>query len=101
MPTITKITEQKRSPNRRAIYLDGAFAFGCNLNVVVKFKLKEGQQLTLDQIKKIEQGELRQECFDAAVRFLERRLHSSNELKRKLKPREYPPSLVDEVLADL
>jgi regulatory protein len=101
MPTITKIVEQKRSPNRRSIYLDGAFAFGCNLNVVAKFRLTEGQQLTLEQVKKIEQGELRQECFDATMRYLERRLHSAAELRRKLQPRQYPAALVDEVLADL
>src|SRR4051812_25125662 len=101
MPTITKISEQKRTPHRRNIYLDGAFAFGCNVNVVAKFKLKEGQTVTPVQLQQIEKGELRQECFDAAMRFLERRLHSTSELRRKLQPRQYPAAVVDEVLADL
>jgi len=101
MPIITKITEQKRTPNRRSIYLDGAFAFGCNVNVVAKFRLREGLSLTSDQIQQIEKGELRQECFDAAMKFLERRLHSTFELRRKLQPRGYPANLIDEVLADL
>ena len=42
MPTITRIDEQRRRKNRRNVYLDGAFAFGCNLNVVAKFRLREG-----------------------------------------------------------
>ena len=38
MPTITKIDEQKRRANRRSIYIDGEFAFGCNVNVVARFR---------------------------------------------------------------
>ncbi len=101
MPIITKITEQKRRANRRTIYLDGVFAFGCNINVVAKFRLREGLSLTREEIKKIEQGELSQECFDAAMKFLERRLHATSELRRKLKPREYPANVIEEVLEKL
>jgi len=101
MPVITKIIEQNRRQNRRTIYLDGKFAFGCNINVVAKFRLREGLTVSQDEIAQIEQGELRQECFDAAIKFLERRLHSTSELRRKLQPRGYPPAVVDEVMADL
>ena len=37
MPVVTQITVQKRHDNRRNIYLDGAFAFGINVNVVARF----------------------------------------------------------------
>ena len=74
MPVITKITEQKRRPNRRNIYLDGAFAFGCNVNVVARFRLREGMQLKTAQVAQIQLGEVKQECFDDAMRALERPL---------------------------
>lgn len=101
MPLITKILEQKRRANRRSVHLDGKFAFGCNINVVVKFKLKEGMSLSAAQVEAILQGAVRQECFDAAMRFLQRRMHSRDELRRKLTRQEYTSEMVDVVIEDL
>ena len=101
MPVVTRISEQKRRPNRRNVYLDGAFAFGCSLNVVAKFKLREGQHLSEEQLRLVQHGEVRQECFDQAMEALQSRLHSRSELHRKLMRREYGQEVVDAVLDDL
>jgi regulatory protein len=101
MPTVTKISEQKRRPNRRNVYLDGAFAFGCNVNVVAKFRLREGMALTEEQVRQIQHGEVRQECFDGALKSITSRLHSRSELQRKLMRREYGEEVVNAVLDDL
>ncbi len=101
MPTITQITEQKRRANRRSVYLDGKFAFGCNINVVAKFRLREGLAISEEDVARIRDGEVRQECFDKAIKFLERRLHSRSELNTKLKKYEYPPELIASVLDQL
>jgi regulatory protein len=101
MPTITQISEQKRRENRRNIYIDGVFAFGVNLNVVARFRLTEGMTLSADEVTAIAQGEVRQECFDRAMRSLESRLHSRSELKRKLTRHEYGDAVVEGVLDDL
>ncbi len=101
MPVITKITEQKRTPNRRNIFLDGQFAFGCNLNVVARFHLRPGMNLDPQQLREIEFGEVKQECFDSAMQFLTARLHSRSELYRKLARREWGESVIEAVLDDL
>ena len=101
MPTISAIKPQRSRENRRNIYLDGKFAFGCNLNVVAKFKLREGLSLTAEQVREIEQGEVRQDCFDRALRYLGIRLHSRAELRKKLIRLEFGDSIVDGVLDDL
>ena len=101
MPLITKITEQKRRANRRSVYLDGAFAFGCNLNVVAKFRLQEGMTLTPEQVGQIQLGEVKQECFDKAMEYLGSRLHSRAEMSKKLARREYGPAVIEAVLEDL
>lgn len=101
MPVVTKILEQKRTPNRRNIYLDGVFAFGCNVNVVAKFLLRPGLELTEEQVEAIKRGEVRQECMDKAMTFLEMRLHSRSELARKVGRGGYPPEILSEVLDDL
>src|SRR3982750_3756989 len=100
MPIVTQISEQKRRPNRRNIYLDGGFAFGCNLNVVAKFRLREGMTLTDEQVRQIELGEVKQECFDRAMEALQSRLHSRAELYTKLMRREYGETVVNAVLDD-
>jgi regulatory protein len=101
MPTVTQIQEQKRRANRRNVFLDGSFAFGCNLNVIARFRLREGMSLTAEEVEQIQRGEVRQECFDAAMRYLESRLHSRSELRRKLMRKEFGPSIIDGVLDDL
>jgi regulatory protein len=101
MPTITRIAEQKRRVNRRNVYLDGAFAFGCNINVIARFRLREGMTLSADEVRRIELGEVRQECFDRAMASLGSRLHSRAELHRKLMRREYGETVVNAVLDDL
>lgn len=101
MPTVTQISEQRRKANRRNVYLDGAFAFACNLNVVAKFKLREGLVLTAEEVERIKQGEVRQDCFDAAMRFIERRMHSREELRTKLAKKEYDAETIAGVLDDL
>src|SRR5215203_4762099 len=101
MPLVTQITEQKRRANRRNVYLDGSFAFGCNVNVVAKFRLRAGMSLSDEQVRDIQLGEVKQECFDAAIRFLEMRLHSASEMRRKLMRKEYGAAVVEAVLSDL
>lgn len=101
MPTITQISEQKRRENRRNIFLDGSFAFGCNINVVARFRLREGLQLSDEQVRAIQLGAVKQECFDKAMRYLQTRLHSRSELQRKLKRQEWGDAVIDAVLEDL
>jgi len=101
MPVVTRIVTQKRRENRRNIFLDGKFAFGCNVNVVATFRLRKGMNLSDEQLRAIEQGEVRQECLDKAMEHLGRRLHSRAELHRKLMRREYGDSIVNAVLDEL
>lgn len=77
------------------------FRFGLNVTVVARFRLREGLNITADEIAKIEQGEVRQDCFDSAMRSLQRRLHSRSELERKLIRSEHPAGVVTNVLDDL
>lgn len=92
---------QKRRPNRRNVFLDGAFAFGCSINVISRFKLREGMTLSDEQVKQIQHGEVKQECFDEALKALASRLHSRSELHQKLMRREYGGEVVNAVLDDL
>lgn len=101
MPTVTKISEQKKRQNRRNIFLDGRFAFGVNLNVVARFRLRVGMELSAQEVTEIEAGEVRQECFDKGLEYLSQRLHSHAELSKKLSRRGYGEAVTHSVLEDL
>jgi len=101
VPRVTRITQQKRRANRRNIFLDGKFAFGCSENVVARFRLREGIDLTEQQVAAIELGQVKQECFDSAIKFLQSRLHSTSELRRKLSRKEWGTNVIEATLADL
>ena len=101
MPTISQISEQQRRPNRRNVFLDGKFSFGCNVNVIARFRLREGMTLDSKQVDEIRLGAVTQECFDAAMRLLTRRLHSREELLRKLGRQEWGAEVIEAALQNL
>ena len=57
--------------------------------------------LSEQEIEAIEQGEIRQECLDRAMRYLSARLHGRSELRKKLLSQEYSPPMIDEVMDEL
>ena len=71
------------------------------MNVVAKFRLREGMSLSDEQVGQIQLGEVKQECFDKAMEYLGSRLHGRAELRKKLARREYGDAVVDAVLDDL
>lgn len=102
MPTITKIEQQQRRPNRRSVFIDGEFAFGCNVNVVARFRLREGMAIDAELRRAIEEGEVRQEAFDHATRLIGGRMHGERELRVKLgRKQQYGQGVIDAVVADL
>ena len=101
MPTITRIEEQKRRKNRRNVYIDNEFAFGCNVNVIARFRLREGMNIDADLRRQIEEGEVQQEAFDHATRLLGQRMQSERELRTKLGRKDYGPGVIDAVIENL
>lgn len=98
---VTKIVEAKRRPSVRNVYINGALALRCNVNVVARFRLREGVSLTEEQVQEVLRGHVRQECFDKAMHSLQTRLHSRAELFKKLMRQEYGEAIVNGVLDDL
>ncbi|MFQ5752702.1 MAG: regulatory protein RecX [bacterium] len=98
---ITKITVQKKNKNRSAIFLNHEFAFGLDSALVAKFDLKEGDQLTKEQVANIRFKEEGRRIKEKAYRYLAGRAHSEKELRIKLQQKGYDHKLVEEVISDL
>jgi regulatory protein len=98
---ISKIEPQKRNSRRCSIYCDGEYKFGLTKDIVLKYDLKEGDELSDDEIKNILLEEEKQKIKQRAYRLLNFRARSTRELKNRLLTIGFDPRLVDTVIEDL
>jgi regulatory protein len=97
--TITALKVQKKNHQRVNVYLDGEFAFG--LQRIVAAWLNIGQVLSEDKIAQLRADDGREKAYQRALRFLEVRPRSSNELRQHLSQAGIEEEVVDEVLERL
>lgn len=79
MPVITQLKQQKKQ-DRVNVYLDGEFAFGIDLENLVKFNLKVEQELTEKEVEEIVNKAESQKTFDKLLRFAMTRPRSEKEV---------------------
>jgi regulatory protein len=96
---ITALTVQKRNRNRVNVYLDGKFAFG--LAAIEAARLRLGQELSDEEIAKLEERDDLETAHERALHFLSFRPRSESELRRYLEGKGTSPEHVEEVLARL
>lgn len=101
MPIITAIKVQQRRATRVSVFLDRAFAFGLHEKVAGRFGLKVGMELSARDVEAIQQGQAEQECFDKAMLYLSRRMHSRSELRRKLLKAKFTEPVIEPTLGRL
>uniref|UniRef100_A0A7V3VT71 Regulatory protein RecX n=1 Tax=candidate division WOR-3 bacterium TaxID=2052148 RepID=A0A7V3VT71_UNCW3 len=98
---ISKIEVQKRNKKRSSIYIDGEFRFGLSNDIILKYDLKEGDEITEEEINKLLIAEEKERLKQKAFRLLRYRNRSVEEMKQKLLRSDYEPELVDEVVREL
>ena len=98
---ITKIEIQKKRKNRCSVYLDNEFAFGLDQEIVFKFGLRKGDQLSENDIEDILLLEEKKVAKERALKFLAYRDRSEKEIIDKLKDIGYKNSIVEWVISEL
>ena len=81
---ITALEPQARHPGRWNVSLDGHFAFGVTEAIILSEGLTVGQELTDEDVARIQAHEAEQKLLDAAMRFLAPRPRSRMEVRRRL-----------------
>ncbi len=98
---ISKVEPQKKNKNRCSIYIDGEFRFGLTKELLLKYDLKEDDQITEDEIQNLllhdEKGKIR----NRAYRLLSYRERSTQEIRERLIHVGYDAQLVDDVVHGL
>lgn len=90
---ITTLEPQARHPNRYNVSLDGRFAFGLDMRLVLEHGLITGAELSADDVERLRALDEEGRLFDAAVRFLGPRPRSRAEVRTRLmRPHPHQPA---------
>lgn len=101
MAKITSLRFNKRRSKKVNISLDDRHAFNLEIDVVIKERLKVGQEIAPSQVVALKKAGFRQSCYNAAIRLLSYRPRSEYEMKQRLNQHGFDNDAVNAVLARL
>lgn len=81
---ITRIEPQQKAENRFNVYLDGAFAFGLEGEVLIRHHLHEGDEIAESMIDDVLLSEERSRAKKKALALLSHSARSAGEIRRRL-----------------
>lgn len=98
---IESIKPQKRYKNRFNIKFESGDVFGISGDVLLKFNLSSGQELSGHLISKLESDEIHHKLKEKILNLLSYRSRSTKELEILLLRKGYESSAINNVLAEL
>lgn len=96
---ITALKAQARNKGRVNVYLDGQFAVG--LAAIVAARLKVGQTLSDEELRRLEAADAVEQAYERALRLLAYRARSEAEVRRSLLRQKAPEEVVGQVVERL
>ncbi len=99
MSQITKLGEGKNK--RASVYVDEQFVCFLNQFTVFKYKLKVGQEISIETLKKIQVETEEDTAFDIAIKYLTKYTKTEKELCKFLQRKGFVDEVVDLVLKKL
>lgn len=101
MAKITALRFGKGRSKKVCVSLDGRHAFNLELDVVIKERLKVGQEISAAQVEALKKAGYQQRCYNAAARLLGYRPRSEHEMKQRLNQHGFDNDTIRAVLARL
>lgn len=101
MKKITKIEYQKNNKDRVNIYIDENFAFGIDLNIMIKYSLVKNMELEDEFIDEIIMAEEEVKVYNYALSVLSRNAKSEKKLRDKLHEKGYDMQFIDKAIIKL
>jgi len=98
---ITALSFSKGRNKKINISLDGKRGFSLEVDVVLKEKLKIGQEISTNQIKALKKADCRQQCYSAATRLLYYRPRSEHEMRQRLAKLGFDTDTIEGVFTKL
>ena len=98
---ITDISPQKKNKNRLNVFTDGEFSFGIDSFDAFKLKLKIGNEITEEEIKKIKETVILSNAKEYALSLCSARFYTEAGVLKKLKEKEFDEWTITETLSFL
>ncbi|MBN2201492.1 regulatory protein RecX [bacterium] len=98
---VTAIERQKRNPSRVSVYLDGAFAFGIDDEVLFRHPIHEGDALRESFVDEVLLSDERVRAKAKSLRLLGRRALTAAELRDRLEDKDFSDRVIRLVIGDL
>ncbi|HEX2979404.1 MAG TPA: RecX family transcriptional regulator [Anaerolineaceae bacterium] len=96
---ITRLSVQKKNPNRVNVYLDGEYAFG--LARIVAAWLSVGQELTDEKIEEYQRQDVKEVAYQTALRLLSYRARTETELRQRLERKGHSEEVIEQTMERL
>jgi regulatory protein len=93
---ITALQAQKRNRERLNVYLDGQYAFSLALNAAVGLRL--GQQLSAEEIARLQTQDEYEKAKESALRFISYRPRSMAEVRQNLRGKGVDDTIIEQVV---
>ncbi|PWU66847.1 MULTISPECIES: recombination regulator RecX [Gracilibacillus] len=105
MPTISKITVQKKQKYRYNIFLKENdkeyYAFSVDEDLLISYHLRKGMELTKGLIDQIQEKDASYKVYTLSIRFLSYRMRSEQELIEYLQKKDIEITYIKEVVQRL
>ncbi len=98
MPTVLRLSQQKKHPNRYNCFLDNDERISITDDLIFKFQLSSGKDLSEEEIVKLKAEADRAFTREKALELLSLREHGSGELRTKLLQKGYDKVIISEVI---
>lgn len=98
---ITTIEKQKKNKTQYNVYIDGEYAFSCNLEDLTYLGIEEGKELDTEQYNYYVNYITIRQANDFAYKFLSRKMLTEKELSQKLETKGFKENIVKSVIEKL
>ncbi|WP_407058306.1 RecX family transcriptional regulator [Tigheibacillus jepli] len=98
MQKISRITIQKKNTRRFNIFLNEKYAFSVDEDILVKYNLRKGLELSDEAIAELQKQDNIQKAYSMAVNFLSYRMRTKKEIQNYLREKEVEPQQIDAVI---
>jgi len=95
---ITAIEQQKKNANRCSVFIDGEFAFGMLEMDAYLMGLKEGNEISPEELTKLKETVVLAEAKNLALKYLAYSMRTKREVVTKMKTYDFSEEMIDEVI---
>jgi len=95
---ITKIEQQKKNKRRYSVFLDGEYTFALHQDLLFRVNLHTGDEITSEQVEQFQYEDQILAAKEAAFNLLKYRERSTEEVRDRLRKKQYSEKVIAEVV---